>query len=84
MLAQKEKPYYSELKQFITNTLKLPCQALLKKTMQSKNRLTICGKILLQINAKIGQALSPDTFENGTRTVAADKPLANRLFPNLP
>lgn len=34
--------------------------------------------------AKIGQALSPDTFENGTRTVAADKPLANRLFPNLP
>lgn len=57
MLAQNERSYYSELKQFITNTLKLPCQALLKKTMQSKNRLTICGKILLQINAKIGQAL---------------------------
>ena len=34
--------------------------------------------------AEIGKRLSPDTFENGTRTVAADKPLANRLFPNLP
>lgn len=55
MLDQREKNYYSELKRYITNTLKLPCQAFLKKTMNSKNRLTICGKILLQVNCKIGK-----------------------------
>lgn len=33
--------------------------------------------------AKVGQALSPDTFEHGTRTAAKERPLANRLFPNL-
>lgn len=54
MFAPNEKSYYSELKKFITNTLRLPCQAVLKKTMASKNKITICGKILLQINAKIG------------------------------
>lgn len=57
MLDQREKGYYSELKKVITNTLKLPCQVLLKKTMMNKNKLTICGKIVLQINAKIGKTL---------------------------
>lgn len=54
LLAPNQKNYYGELKTYITNVLRLPCQMVLKKTMGSKNRLTICGKILLQMNAKIG------------------------------
>jgi hypothetical protein len=53
MFSPAEKGYYSELKKYITNGLGLPCQGILKKTMRSKNSFIICGKILLQMNAKI-------------------------------
>jgi len=33
--------------------------------------------------ARIGQALSPDTFEHGTRTASQPRSLEHRLFPNL-
>ena len=37
--------------------MKLPCQMVLRKTIEHKSALTIFGKILLQMNAKIGSSL---------------------------
>lgn len=57
LFSPAEKSYYSDLKRYITNSLSLPCQGILKKTMRGKNSFIICGKILLQMNAKIGLPL---------------------------
>ena len=49
----REKEFYGPLKQFITMELNMPCQAIIKTNKWGKS-LSVAGKIMLQINAKIG------------------------------
>lgn len=38
---------------------------------------------LVKVFARVGKALSEDTFVKGGSTAGADKPLANRMFPTM-
>lgn len=53
----RESRYYAELKRFLVNELKVPSQALLRKTVQGKGALSVFSKVICQINAKLGKAL---------------------------
>ena len=50
----REKHYYGELKKYITNKLNLSCQAALEKSFTGHSALSVAGKIVLQMHAKMG------------------------------
>lgn len=46
---------YSELKRYLTNVVKVPCQCIRKKTLlNGKGALSAASKILIQMSVKIG------------------------------
>lgn len=50
-----EEKFYGELKKFITCELKMPCQAVRKRTItKAKNPMSAASKIDVQMNQKIG------------------------------
>ena len=51
-----EEKFYGELKNYITCELKLPCQAVRRRTVGkgAKSALSAASKILIQMNQKIG------------------------------
>ena len=50
-----EEKLYGEMKRFITNELKIPCQAIRRRTItKSKNPLSAASKIVIQMNQKAG------------------------------
>ena len=55
ILKPKESSYYPALKVLFLNKLGIPHQAVLTKTFTNEKRsLSVCSKILLQMNAKLG------------------------------
>ena len=58
LLKPKEVGFYGKLKQLMISELGIPHQAVVTKSFDhDKRRLSVCSKILLQMNAKIGNAL---------------------------
>ena len=55
-LQNYEEKFYGELKNYITCELKLPCQAVKRKTVgkNAKSALSAASKIIIQMNQKIG------------------------------
>lgn len=52
-----EKRYYGGLKDLLLNKLAVPHQVVLTKTVNNdKRKMSVCSKILIQMNAKIGNA----------------------------
>ena len=51
-----EEKFYGELKNYITCELKLPCQAVRRRTVgkNAKSALSAASKIIIQMNQKIG------------------------------
>ena len=50
-----EEKFYGTMKEFITCQLKLPCQAIRKKTvLKGKNPMSAASKIIIQMNQKAG------------------------------
>ena len=55
--SQFEEKFYGEMKRFITCELKIPCQAIRRKTItKSKNPMSAASKIVVQMNQKAGGA----------------------------
>lgn len=53
----QEEKYYGKLKEFITNSLQLPCQFVRKRTVSRKqkgNPIAAASMILIQMNQKLG------------------------------
>lgn len=52
-LRQNESKFYTDLKQLLYLKLGVPHQNVLRKSL-NKNAMSVCSKIILQINAKLG------------------------------
>lgn len=55
-LGPEEEKNYGKIKEFITNQIKCPSQFILRKSFDSKNRLSIASKVCIQMNVKLGFA----------------------------
>lgn len=57
LLKPNEKRFYGNLKHLLLNQLGIPHQVVLTKTVDNdKRKMSVCSKILIQMNAKIGNA----------------------------
>ena len=55
--AKRDAAYYSELKRFLSNDLKVPSQVVLNKHFRDKPKPAVMSKLLGQMNAKVGGTL---------------------------